>query len=196
MPDQDHEAEGAAPVDVVGAPSPAEPEAVAALRERLLRALADAENARRRADKARSEGWRAGIAELAGRLVSGLDSLDLAVRANPEAGQDPLAFARAVQDGVAAARRDLLDALDKVGVERLEPTGQPFDAHAHEAIAARPDPSAASGQVLEVVQAGYRLAGERLIRPARVIVSSGAPAGRDRAGESAEKGSGAGKDPT
>jgi len=178
----------AAAVNAAGAPSPDEPEAVASLRDRLLRALADAENARRRAEKARSEGWRAGVAELAGLLISGLDSLDLAVRTAPQAGQDPAAFAKAVQEGVAGARRDLLDALAKAGVERIEPTGQTFDAQAHEAVAARPEASAPSGQVLEVVQAGYRL-GDRLIRPARVIVSSSpaaeTPDGRDRSNDGA-----------
>lgn len=177
-------------LSVGGGPSPDEPEAAAALRERLLRALADAENARRRAERARSEGWRAGVAELAGRLISGLDSLDLAVQAAPQGGQDPHAFAKAVQEGVAGARRDLLDALTKAGVERIEPAGQVFDAQAHEAVAARPDASSPAGQVLEVVQAGYRF-GDRLIRPARVIVSS-APASSGRDGSNRpENGSGA-----
>lgn len=182
---QDEEPGADLPVGDAGAPSPDEPEAVASLRERLLRALADAENARRRAERSRSEGWRAGVAELASRLTSGLDSLDLAIKASPQQGQDPQAFAQAVQDGVAAARRELLDALEKAGVERIEPMGQAFDPQAHEAVAARPDASVPPGQVLEVVQAGYRLA-ERLIRPARVIVSSAAAESRDGARSSAD----------
>ena len=75
--------------------SPAEPEEAAALRDRLLRALADAENARRRADIARREGWKAGVAEVVGRLIPGLDSLDLAIRAEP-APETDAGFARAV----------------------------------------------------------------------------------------------------
>src|SRR5690606_12967629 len=97
------------------------------LRDRLLRALADAENARRRADIARREGWKAGVAEVVGRLLPGLDSLDLAIRAEPAPETDG-GFARAVIEGVRAGRRELLEALDKVGVTRIEPEGEPFDA--------------------------------------------------------------------
>jgi len=162
------------PADVSGlTASPAEPEEVAALRDRLLRALADAENARRRADAARREGWRAGVVEVVGRLIPGLDSLDLAIRAEPSAETDT-SFAKAVIEGVRAARRELLEALDKVGVTRIEPEGEPFDAKSHEAVAVRPADSGPSGRVLEVLQPGYRTA-DRLIRPARVVVAQ-APA--------------------
>lgn len=154
--------------------SPAEPEEVAALRDRLLRALADAENARRRADIARREGWKAGVAEVVGRLIPGLDSLDLAIRAEP-APETEAGFARAVIEGVRAARRELLEALDKVGVTRIEPEGEPFDAQTHEAVATRPDDAGASGRVLEVLQPGYRTA-DRLIRPARVVVAQASSA--------------------
>ncbi|ACG80064.1 Heat-shock protein GrpE(HSP-70 cofactor) (plasmid) [Phenylobacterium zucineum HLK1] len=167
-------------VPAAGAPAPDEPEAVSSLRERLLRALADAENARRRAERARNEGWKAGVAELTGRLIPGLDGLDLAVRVEPPDNEGGQAFARAVRDGVRAARRELLDALEKIGVERLDPLGQPFDAAAHEAVATRADATAPPGHVLEVLQAGYRLP-ERLIRPARVVVSA---APRDAPGPS------------
>lgn len=151
--------------------TPEEPEEVTSLRERLLRALADAENARRRAERARTDGWKSGVAELAGRLIPGLNSLDLALRAEPGPGQEASGFASAVLEGVRAARRELVEALQKVGVERIDPRGEAFDARAHEAVATRPDRSASPGQVVEVLQAGYRAA-DRLIRPARVVVAT------------------------
>lgn len=151
--------------------SPLELDELAALRDRLLRALADAENARRRAEVARSEGQQAGVADLASRLIGGLDSLDLALRAEPGPGQEASAFAAAVLEGVRSARRELLDGLQKTGVERVDPAGETFDPSAHEAVATRPDRSAKPGQVLEVLQPGYRIA-NRLIRPARVIVAA------------------------
>jgi len=161
--------------DLSGVPvHPAEPEEVAALRDRLLRALADAENARRRAEEARREGWKSGVVELVGRLVPGLDSLDLALRAEPPAGEAGAGFARAVLEGLRAARRELLDALDKVGVSCIDPLGEPFDAKSHEAVAMRPDNSGPNGRVLEVLQPGYRTV-DRLIRPARVIVAQAPP---------------------
>lgn len=161
--------------DLSGVPvHPAEPEEVAALRDRLLRALADAENARRRAEEARREGWKSGVVELVGRLVPGLDSLDLALRVEPPAGEAGAGFARAVLEGLRAARRELLDALDKVGVSCIDPLGEPFDAKSHEAVAMRPDNSGPNGRVLEVLQPGYRTV-DRLIRPARVIVAQAPP---------------------
>lgn len=164
--------------DVSGVPvSPAEPEEVAALRDRLLRALADAENARRRADEARRQGWKSGVVEVVERLIPGLDSLDLAIRAGPSAEETGAGFARAVLEGVRAARRELLDALDKVGVTRIEPEGERFDATAHEAVAMRPDGSGPPGRVLEVLQPGYRTV-DRLIRPARVVVAQAPAASR------------------
>jgi molecular chaperone GrpE len=149
-------------------------EAVEALQDRLLRALADAENARRQAERARSEGRRAGVADLIARLAPGLDSLDLAVDAARGPDQDDETFARSVQEGLRAARRALLEAFQREGVERIEPLDQPFDPTSHEAVATRADPAAAPGHVLQVVQAGYRV-GERLVRPARVVVSAAAP---------------------
>lgn len=169
------EAEHEPAADLSGVPvHPAEPEEVAALRDRLLRALADADNARRRAEEARREGWKSGVVELVGRLVPGLDSLDLALRAEPPVEAAGAGFARAVLEGVRAARRELLDALDKVGVTRIDPLGEPFDPKSHEAVAMRPEDSGSGERVLEVLQPGYSTV-DRLIRPARVVVGQAPP---------------------
>ena len=84
-------------------------------------------------------------------------------RIEPEPGRfDPVAIDR---------YRELLDGLQKTGVERVDPAGETFDPGVHEAVATRPDHSVKPGQVLEVLQPCYRMA-DRLIRPARVIVAA------------------------
>ncbi len=140
--------------------------------EKLLRALADAENARKRADRARSEGREAGIAELAASIIPALDSLKLAIDATRPAEQDAQSHVEAILEGLRATNRAFLSAFMKVGVNPISPAkGELFDPNLHDAIASRPDPEADEGHVLETVQSGYKV-GDRLIRPARVVISA------------------------
>jgi molecular chaperone GrpE len=92
------------------------------------------------------------------------DSLDLAVEnaARADAG--------ALAEGQAATLRLLQKALERIGITELDPTGQPFDANQHEAVAAQPSATAEPGSVLLAVQRGYSLNG-RLLRAARVVVA-------------------------
>ncbi len=147
---------------------------VTELNEKLLRALADAENARKRADRARSEGREAGIAELAASIIPALDSLKLAIDATrpAEQEQDAQTHVEAILEGLRATNRAFLSAFMKVGVNPISPArGDLFDPNLHDAIASRPDSEAEHGQVLETVQSGYKV-GDRLIRPARVVIAS------------------------
>lgn len=108
------------------------------LRERLLRALADAENARKRADRARAEGRESGIADLVSKIVPALDSLDLAIEAAGRTEEGTQPSVDALLNGLRATSRAFLDALIKVGVERICPgTGEAFDPNIHDAIASR-----------------------------------------------------------
>ena len=141
------------------------------LRERLLRALADAENARKRADRARAEGRETGIAELVSKIVPALDSLDLAIEAASRTEEGTQPSVDALLNGLRATSRAFLDALIKVGVERICPgTGEAFDPNIHDAIASRSDDETGDGLVLETLQPGYRVA-SRLVRPARVVIA-------------------------
>jgi molecular chaperone GrpE len=76
---------------------------------------------------------------------------------------------------VELTERDLIKTLEKHGVRRVEPLGQKFDPNLHQAMFEAPDPVIAKGAVVQVVQAGFTI-GERVLRPALVGVSSGAPA--------------------
>jgi molecular chaperone GrpE len=73
--------------------------------------------------------------------------------------------------------RGVRAALDRLGVERFDPTGEAFDPRLHEAVARQPSGEVAEGHILEVYQPGYRLKG-RLVRPATVVVSFGSDGGK------------------
>ena len=81
---------------------------------------------------------------------------------------------KALLDGVELTERELMNALEKHGVTKIEPLGQKFDPNRHQAMYEVEDPSVPSGSVVQVVQAGY-LIGDRVLRPAMVAVSKGGP---------------------
>lgn len=171
--------ESAATVDPAGAaesPDSAlrgEDPRLATLNDRLLLALADAENARKRADRARSEGRETGVAEVTASLVPALDSLALAIETAGQEDRSAPGYMAAVLEGLNATNRAILDALSRYGVFQVKPEpGAPFDPNLHEAVGSAPDQAAAPGHVVRTVQTGYKV-GDRLVRPVRVIVAAG-----------------------
>lgn len=146
-----------------------------ALRERYLRLQADFENHRRRALKEREEAHQYGHEGLVKDLLGTVDNLDRAVEhARERSGGD----LENMLQGVELVRRELLAALQKHGVTEIEADGAPFDPNVHEAMAQAPDDSVPSGTVVQVYQKGYRLR-DRLLRPARVVVSKPSESGED-----------------
>jgi molecular chaperone GrpE len=133
-----------------------------------LRAVAEQDNIRKRAQRDVEAAHRYGIEKFLQELLPVKDSLDLGVESADKAD------AAALKDGQQATQRLLAKALEKAGIAELNPVGQPFDANQHEAIMAQESATAEPNSVLAVVQRGYTLNG-RLLRPARVIVSK-APA--------------------
>lgn len=138
----------------------------AQLLDRHLRLQADFDNHRKRTARERGEAQAAGLEKLARDLLGGLDDLE---RAQHFAAQPDGKLAD-LQQGVALVQQELLGALGRHGLCEIEALGAPFDPKVHEAMAQAVHPEAAPGQVLEVLQRGYRL-GERLLRPARVVVA-------------------------
>ena len=129
--------------------------------ELAKRTKADFENYRKRVGREAVEAENRGRADLAKALVPVLDNLERALAAaNPE--EDHLA------DGVRLVRDELVAALARAGVESYEPAGEAFDPDWHEAMLTRPGEV---GQVLEVLEKGYRLNGQ-VLRPARVVVGA------------------------
>lgn len=142
------------------------------LNDERLRALAEAENARRRAEKAVQDERQYGAAKFARDMLSVADNLRRAIDAAAPARSDPQAAA--ILTGVELTEKELLAALERNGVKRLEPKGQKFDPNFHQAIAEVPGTGQPHGTVVDVVQAGYMIA-DRLLRAAMVVVAKGEP---------------------
>jgi molecular chaperone GrpE len=158
------------------------------LKDRLLRALAEMENLRRRTEKQVADERVYGIASFARDVLAvadnmrrALDAVGADLRASADAG------VKALIEGVELTERELLKVLEKHGVKKLEPVGAKFDPNLHQAMYEVPDESVPAGTVAQVMQAGYTI-GERVLRPALVAVTKGgakptpAPA-NDNAGE-------------
>jgi molecular chaperone GrpE len=133
--------------------------------ELLQRVKADFDNFRKRQAREREQQAVAANERLVLDLLPVLDALELAVDAfdNHEAEK--------VQEGVAYVHRALLASLEKAGASTIDPHGQQFDPAEHEALMAMPDADADEGLVLQVHQRGFRL-GDRVIRPARVVIAA------------------------
>jgi len=144
---------------------------LAEMRDRLLRALADAENTRRRAERDRLEASQYAIARFARDMLSIADNFGRALAACPKdqrEAADPQI--KAVIDGVEATERQLLATLEQYGVKIIDTADGKFDPNLHQAIAEVPGEGRSPGSIVNVVQAGYMI-GERLLRPAMVTVA-------------------------
>jgi len=158
--------------DTPGADSTTAEEALAAAQAQLqeardaqLRALAEMENVRRRAQRDVESAHRFAIERFAADLVEVRDTLELGIAA---AGAAPEA-AKFVE-GSQATLRVLDKAFEKAGIAVLDPTGQGFNPEFHEAMVAQPTADHPAGTILAVIQKGFTLSG-RLLRPARVVIA-------------------------
>ena len=142
---------------------------LADLKDRLLRAMAETENVRKRAERERLEAAKYGIAPFARDLIVVADNLSRALKAVPADRKDDSAV-RTLSDGVELIERELNTVFERHGVKRLIPKGQPFNANFHQAVAEVPAPGPAPGPIIEVIEAGYVI-DERLIRPAMVVIA-------------------------
>jgi molecular chaperone GrpE len=129
-----------------------------------LRAVAETDNVRKRAQRDVEAASRYAVERFAGDLLEVRDSLELGLQAG--AGTEPVRLL----EGMEATLRLLNRAFEKAGVSVLDPAGQPFNPEFHEAMATQPVADQPPGTVLAVVQKGYVLNG-RLLRPARVLVA-------------------------
>ncbi len=138
-------------------------------KDRLLRALAETENVRRRFQREREDAQKYAISGFAKDLLSAVDNLRRALDAVPEAEVTD-ARTRSLLDGVAVTERELLAAFERHGVKRIDPKGERFDHNFHQAIFEAERPGTPAGTVIEVLQPGYVLH-DRLLRPAMVGVA-------------------------
>lgn len=147
----------------------------AALKDKLLRALAETENVRRRAERERSEAAQYGLAGFARDTLAVADNLRRALDHLPaEAREQADERLRGFVEGVEMTERELLNVLERHNIRTINPKGERFDPHFHQAMFEVEHGDAPPGTVVEVVQAGYAV-GDRLLRPAMVGVAK-APA--------------------
>jgi molecular chaperone GrpE len=138
-------------------------------KDRLLRALAEAENTRRRAQRERDDAAKYAISGFAKELLSAADNLRRALDSLPEAevGDERT---RSLLAGVAATERELLSVFERHGIRRIDPRGERFDHNLHQAIFEVEHGDRPPGTIIEVLQPGYLLH-DRLLRPAMVGVA-------------------------
>jgi len=146
---------------------------VADLKDRLLRALADVENIRKRSERDRRDAEIYGATRLARDLLSVHDNFD---RALGNVNDAVRSAAPGLIEGIELTQRDLLSAFAKHKIVRIEPqAGDRFDPKLHQAMFEAPVPGTKAGDIIQVMNPGFTI-GERLLRPAQVGVSSGGPA--------------------
>jgi len=159
---------------------PAPPDAAALAKEvadykdKLLRALADMENLRRRTDREVADARAYGISSLARDIIGVADNFRRALEAAGESAAVIEGPGKALLEGVELIERELLKVLERSGVKRFDPEGAKFDPNFHQAIFEVFDANIPAGSVAQVIQPGYMI-GERVLRPAMVGVSKEGP---------------------
>ena len=161
---------------------------VAELKDRALRALADADNARKRAARDVADSRKYGATGLARDILSVADNLGRALQAVPEISREEDENLFNLRAGVDMTRQEMLQALERHGVKKVTPeTGERFDHNRHQAMFEVPTDELAPGAVAQVVQDGYVIH-DRLLRPALVGVARKPPEEpAPEAGEAAEE---------
>ncbi|HET7334143.1 MAG TPA: nucleotide exchange factor GrpE [Rhizomicrobium sp.] len=144
---------------------------VSELKDRMLRAMADAENTRRRAEREKADASSYAISRFARDMLNVADNFARAIDALPaEAREAASPQVRAVIEGVEATDRQLLATLEQHGVKKIDTSDGKFDPNLHQAIAQVPGNGKPAGTIVDVVQVGYQI-GERLLRPSMVTVA-------------------------
>ena len=139
-------------------------------KDKMLRALADAENTRRRAERDRTDASKFAVTGFARDMLSVSDNLRRALNAIPAEQRNSNEQLKTIYEGVEATERELLRIFEKNGIIKVDPLNQKFDPNLHEVIFEIPSADKEAGTILQVVEAGY-LIQERLLRPARVGVA-------------------------
>lgn len=140
------------------------------LQSRLVRSLADFENYRRRVQKDQDDARKFESLRLVRDLLPGLDGLQRAIQSAEQTGDKQVLI-----EGVRMVSQQFRDILKLHATEPIEALGKPFDPNVHEALTQIPSADHEPMTVLQVIETGYRMH-DRIVRPARVIVSSAPPA--------------------
>ena len=148
----------------------------AELKDRLMRALAEVENVRRRADKDRQDAAKFGPSGLAKELLGAIDNLGRAVQSVSEEERDANPAMKNLVIGVEMTEKQMIEALERFQITRIDPLGEKFSYERHQAMSEATGTGQEPGTVVQVLQAGYVMH-DRLLRPAMVVVAKGDPNG-------------------
>ena len=174
----DAQSDDAAPQDVAPLTPEEKIEALetelAKQKEQVLRQLAETENARRRAQREREDTIRYGASALAKDLLNVADNLQRALQSVPSEARESDDVIKNLVIGIEMTEKELLSAMQKQGVEKIEPLGEKFSYDKHQAMFEVPNTGKPAGTIVELMQPGY-IMHERLLRPAMVGVAKGDP---------------------
>jgi molecular chaperone GrpE len=158
-------------------------EAAGDFKDRMLRALAEMENLRKRTEREVADARTYGVTSFARDVLQVADNMHRALDAiGDELRETADSKVKVLLEGIDLTERELQKVLDKHGVKMFSPLGEKFDPNFHQAMYEVADPAAAPGTVAQVIQAGY-LIGERVLRPAMVAVAKAPPKGAAAANE-------------
>ena len=149
-------------------------EQIATLKDRLLRAMAEAENARKRAARDRDDAAKYAITGFARDVLGVADNLRRAIGSVPDEARGGGEALDNLLAGVDLTERELEAVLDRHGIKPINPGGEKFDPNRHQAMFETPSADAAPGTIVQVLQVGYMIA-DRLLRPAAVGVAAAPP---------------------
>ncbi len=144
------------------------------VKDQLLRAVAEAENGRRRAERERDDARRYGATGLARDVLQISDNLRRALELVPADARKASEVLDALMVGLEATEREVLAAFEKNGIKKVMPLGEKFDYNLHQAMFEAENTGKPAGTVVQVMQPGYVLH-DRLLRPAMVGVAKGQP---------------------
>jgi len=139
-------------------------------KDQMVRALAEAENTRKRAIKEREDASKYAVSNFARDIVSVADNLRRALDAMPAEILAEFPQVKNLIDGIDATERELLRSFHKNGISKIEPLGEKFDPHFHEVMFEAPVPGKETGIIIQIVEPGYMING-RILRPARVGIA-------------------------
>ncbi len=142
------------------------------LTDRLLRAHAEMDNLRKRTEREKSDGAKYAITKFALDIVGISDNFQRAVAAVPPGAGEQDGPLKSVVDGVVMTERAFLQVLERHGVRRIDPQGEPFNPNMHQAVMEQEAADVPAGTVLRVFQLGYMIE-DRVLRPAMVVVARG-----------------------
>ena len=142
------------------------------LKDRLLRAHAEMDNIRKRTEREKSDAHKYAVTKFANDIVTVGDNFQRAIESVPADAAEQAPALKSFLEGVTMTERELMNALERHGIKRMDPKGQLFNPHHHQAIMEQPNPDVPSGTVTQVFQFGYTIE-DRVLRPAMVVVAKG-----------------------